>query len=48
MHFQLDETTLSEHRESSESGKNPYPIYAAVNSKTFTEDLEGNADPHLS
>ncbi|XP_015277201.1 PREDICTED: cytosolic phospholipase A2 gamma isoform X2 [Gekko japonicus] len=38
---QLDETTLSEQRRSSESGKNPYPVYAAVNSDTFEEDLAG-------
>ncbi|KAL8176261.1 UNVERIFIED_CONTAM: hypothetical protein K2H54_027446 [Gekko kuhli] len=38
---QLDDTTLSEHRRSSESGKNPYPVYAAVNEDTYKEDLEG-------
>ncbi|XP_077169634.1 cytosolic phospholipase A2 gamma-like [Paroedura picta] len=38
---QLDETTLSEHRRSSESGKNPYPVYAAVNRNTFKEDIPG-------
>nr|XP_056720556.1 cytosolic phospholipase A2 gamma-like [Euleptes europaea] len=38
---ELDETTLSELRGSSENGKNPYPVYAAVNNNTYAENLAG-------
>lgn len=33
--FQLEEEKLSEHAGSCENGKNPYPIYAAVNKQTY-------------
>ncbi|XP_066485445.1 cytosolic phospholipase A2 gamma-like [Tiliqua scincoides] len=39
---QMDETKLSEQKESSENGKNPYPIYAAVDSNRYHEHKIGS------
>ncbi|NXJ84381.1 PA24C phospholipase, partial [Trogon melanurus] len=39
--FQIDENELADHREASETGINPYPIYAAVDKEKLGED-EGN------
>ncbi|XP_042330996.1 cytosolic phospholipase A2 gamma-like [Sceloporus undulatus] len=38
---QLDEGELSAHKESCENGKNPYPIYAAVDKDTYLTHNEG-------
>uniref|UniRef100_A0ACB8EUY1 Uncharacterized protein n=1 Tax=Sphaerodactylus townsendi TaxID=933632 RepID=A0ACB8EUY1_9SAUR len=38
---EFDESTLPEQRRSSENGKNPYPIYAALNIKSYEENLPG-------
>ncbi|NWU99396.1 PA24C phospholipase, partial [Upupa epops] len=38
--FQLDENELTKHREASESGLNPYPIYAAVDKENLKEKGE--------
>ncbi|NXU57344.1 PA24C phospholipase, partial [Turnix velox] len=35
---QFDEHELSDHREASETGINPYPIYAAVDKDKFSDD----------
>ncbi|KAH0626655.1 hypothetical protein JD844_001746 [Phrynosoma platyrhinos] len=39
--FQLDESKLSQQRRSCENGKNPYPIYAAVDKHTYSEHHAG-------
>ncbi|NXL04580.1 PA24C phospholipase, partial [Mesembrinibis cayennensis] len=36
--FQFDENELADHKEASETGINPYPIYAAVNKEKLTEN----------
>ncbi|XP_048372431.1 cytosolic phospholipase A2 gamma [Sphaerodactylus townsendi] len=38
---ELDESTLPEQRRSSENGKNPYPIYAALNNMSYKGNLPG-------
>ncbi|XP_067326069.1 cytosolic phospholipase A2 gamma-like [Anolis sagrei] len=39
---ELDESKLSEQRRSCENGKNPYPIYAAVDKHTYSENHAGS------
>lgn len=36
--FQFDENELADHREASETGINPYPIYAAVDKAKLNEE----------
>lgn len=36
--FQFDENELADHKEASENGINPYPIYAAVDKEKLSED----------
>nr|XP_020668973.1 cytosolic phospholipase A2 gamma-like isoform X1 [Pogona vitticeps]XP_020668974.1 cytosolic phospholipase A2 gamma-like isoform X1 [Pogona vitticeps]XP_020668975.1 cytosolic phospholipase A2 gamma-like isoform X1 [Pogona vitticeps] len=38
---QLDQTELSAHGESCENGRNPYPIYAAVDKESYLKHHEG-------
>ncbi|XP_053121237.1 cytosolic phospholipase A2 gamma-like [Hemicordylus capensis] len=38
---EFDESELSAHRRSCETGKNPYPIYAAVDKKTYLKQNRG-------
>ncbi|XP_062813229.1 cytosolic phospholipase A2 gamma [Anolis carolinensis] len=39
---ELDESKLSQQRRSCENGKNPYPIYAAVDKHTYSENHAGS------
>ncbi|XP_025051601.1 cytosolic phospholipase A2 gamma-like, partial [Alligator sinensis] len=43
MLHELDKGYLSDQRAASENGKNPYPIYAAVDDKTFSKLAENSA-----
>lgn len=36
--FQFDENELADHKEASETGINPYPIYAAVDKERLSEE----------
>ncbi|NXL54178.1 PA24C phospholipase, partial [Podilymbus podiceps] len=38
--FQFDESELADHKEASETGINPYPIYAAVDKETLRKKSE--------
>ncbi|XP_059586783.1 cytosolic phospholipase A2 gamma-like isoform X2 [Alligator mississippiensis] len=44
MLHELDKGSLSDQRAASENGKNPYPIYAAVDEKSFNKLSENSAD----
>lgn len=35
--FQFDDNELADHKEASETGINPYPIYAAVDKEKLSE-----------
>ncbi|NXE28319.1 PA24C phospholipase, partial [Ardeotis kori] len=39
---QFDENVLADHKEASESGINPYPIYAAVDKENLNENGENS------
>ncbi|NXF70486.1 PA24C phospholipase, partial [Ciccaba nigrolineata] len=40
--FQFDENELADHKDASETGINPYPIYAAVDKETLRQEGENS------